>query len=96
MVAGTRFSVGGGLASSGGPDTGRGGAMRQTRETIARCWECEAATDRPISVTLRVRAGRISTLLFCPRCYHACYRPLDPVASGTLDVETSAEYRRSG
>jgi hypothetical protein len=67
--------------------------VRHARETIVRCWECEAPTDRPTLVTLRLKAGHLSPLMLCPGCYRACYLPLAPNTSEALDVATATVAR---
>jgi hypothetical protein len=43
---------------------------------MVMCWECEAATDRPVDVAIEVSAGRTCHFRLCPSCYRACYLPL--------------------
>jgi hypothetical protein len=52
----------------------------------ATCWECEAPTDAPVTVTLRMLAQQLGTLTLCPACYHTCYLPLARDGSGGIDV----------
>jgi hypothetical protein len=68
--------------------------VRHARETIARCWECETTTDRPVIVTLHAATRHVGRLSLCPSCYLACYLPLAPDASGVLDASAGAGGRR--
>jgi hypothetical protein len=54
--------------------------MRTTGATMEEpggsCWECEAATDHPITVVVRTPAHHIASVTLCPACYQTYFLPL--------------------
>ena len=42
----------------------------------ATCWECEATTEQPVTVTIGTPTRIVGTLRLCPGCYGACFLPL--------------------
>jgi hypothetical protein len=47
----------------------------------ATCWECDAATRRPVIVTIVLSDGVERHLRLCPVCHQTCYLPLFAQAS---------------
>jgi hypothetical protein len=53
---------------------------------MVTCWECDAETERPATVLLRLRGGLVRRLLLCPTCYRQQYLALaSQTPAGTPD-----------
>jgi hypothetical protein len=63
-------------------------------QTTVPCWECEATTDAPITVSIRSESWIVGTFALCPTCYRSAYLPLASDASGTLFVEAEGMDHR--
>jgi hypothetical protein len=59
------------------------------------CWECEAATNQPRTVSPPTPYGHIGPLALCPSCYQMYYLPLIPEAHAERTSPTPSSPKRA-
>lgn len=65
---------------------------------MAECWECEATTSQPVTVTIVLPTGLSPRVRLCPSCYRTYYLPLiaEASADGAHQAPPSPETRATG